>query len=167
MRCSKFSLIWMGRTVEDIRSVRKKSIGTEVGQYDASLSEPAETLIKSLNLNSRMSNRHKALVRRFIEDMSGVIRETARVLKPRGKAIFVVGENTVKGTYIKNSKIISKIAAQVGLELKKTATRTLPPNRRYLPPPLRRKRRKALNVRMRREVVLTFLKSKRDRRRSA
>jgi DNA modification methylase len=158
LRCSKFSLVWMGKSAENIRIVRKSSIGTEVGQYKLSSDAVVEKLIKSLVGNAKVSARHKAMIRRFIEDMSQVVREAARVLKPRGKAIFVVGENTLKGTYIRNSRIILKIAESVGLELKHRSLRALPPNRRYLPPPAKRHRQRLLNARMRREVVLTFSK---------
>jgi tRNA G10 N-methylase Trm11 len=164
MRCSKFSLIWMGKNAAEIRAIRRDGIGTEVGQYEESIGDPIEELIISLGFASNMSRRHKALVRRFIEDMSEVIQETARVLKPRGKAVFVVGENTLRGIYIRNSRIISQLAAQMGLRLEKISTRALPPNRRYLPPPLIRKRPKALHTRMRREVVLTFTKLNRGRK---
>jgi len=38
------------------------------------------------------------LLGRYIEDMRNAIREVGRVLTDRGKATYVVGENTVGGT---------------------------------------------------------------------
>jgi DNA modification methylase len=158
MRCSKFSLIWMGQTTAGIREVRRKSIGCEVGQYDDPSNDEITALLKSLRINSRLSNRHKAILHRFIGDMANVLHETSRVLVPGGKAIFVVGENTIRGIYIRNAKIISKLARLAGLKLRHEITRALPPNRRYLPPPVDVGQKRALNTRMRREVVLTFVK---------
>jgi DNA modification methylase len=160
LRCSKFSLIWMGKTSPEIRRIRGESIGSEVGHYDERPGEATQELLTSLRLKDKLSSRHKAILRRFIQDMDAVIRETSRVLKPGGKAIFVVGENTIRGAYIRNSKIISALAVQAGLKLKKEEERALPPNRRYLPPPKNVKKKRALNARMRREVILRFLKPK-------
>jgi len=159
MRCSKFSLVWMGHTASNIRQVRGQSIGSEIGLYDGVNSDQATALLKLLRINSKLSSRHKAIIRTFIEDMSKVLRETSRVLAPGGKAIFVIGENSIRGTYVRNAKIISELAKEFGLRLVEESSRTLPPNRRYLPPPS--KRTNALSSRMRREVVLAFSKPKR------
>lgn len=156
MRCSKFSLVWMGITTERIRDIRCQSIGCEVGKYESS--DLAQAIIKRLRLESRLTRRHKAILVRFVEDMYSAIREVFRVLTPGGKAVYVVGENTIRGTYIKNSEIIMAIASEVGLELSAQQSRALPPNRRYLPPPSSRIRRGSLNARMRREVILSFRK---------
>jgi hypothetical protein len=160
MRCSKFSLVWMGETTVRIRKIRNSSIGAEVGQCDDG--EKIFDVLKSLKINSKLSTRHKAILRRFISDMDRVIQETSRVLVPGGKAIFVIGENALKGTYIRNSKIIAKLAAAAGLRLDTKSKRALPPNRRYLPPPLRT--RGAIHARMRQEVILEFSKAKRPYR---
>jgi DNA modification methylase len=156
MRCSKFSLVWMGLNTDKAREIRAQSIGAEVGNYNAA--NVSSKIIKKLRLSDRLPNRQKAILARFIEDMRAAIGEVSRVLTPNGRAIYVVGENTVRGTYIKNSEIVAAIADEVGLELAAKQTRTLPPNRRYLPPPSSRRRRGALNARMRREVILSFRK---------
>ena len=96
-------------------------------------------------------------------DMQSAIAEVSRVLVPGGKAIYVIGENTIKGTYIQNAKIITAVAERAGLRLTNHTRRTLPPNRRYLPPPSRGKTTAALDGRMRREVVLYFVKPKKKR----
>jgi hypothetical protein len=160
MRCSKFSLVWMGETAEKIRKVRRSSIGAEVGEYDGD-DRDFTTLLKSLKINSKLSQRHKAILRRFTKDMTRVVQETSRVLVPGGKAVFVIGENELKGTFIRNSKIIAKLALNAGLKLDGEKKRTLPPNRRYLPPPT--KSRGAIHARMRQEVVLEFSKRKQSR----
>jgi hypothetical protein len=148
----------MGQTTTDVRKVRGRIIGAEVGDYDDADDDDTIKLFKSLRINSKLSSRNKAVLRRFIVDMSDVILETARVLKRGGRAIFVVGENAIRGTYIRNSKIISKLATDAGLKLQHESRRMLPPNRRYLPPPTML--RGTLNSRMRQEVVLTFSKPK-------
>jgi DNA modification methylase len=156
LRCSKFSLVWMGCQTEALRRLRSSAVGTEVGEYESPSESPASNLIAYLRLKSRLTRRKQAVLSRFITDMQAAIGEVARVLVPGGKAIYVVGENTIKGTYIENAKIIIALAKIAGLKLKSQTRRTLPPNRRYLPPPSQG--RQALDARMRREVVLQFVK---------
>jgi DNA modification methylase len=155
LRCSKFSLVWMGCSTEDVRQVRSASIGTEVGNYGAG--EFVDHLIRSQKLHKRLSRRHRAMLSRFIVDMVAALTEVARVLVPGGNAVYIIGENSVRGTFIRNSSILTAIAQYVGLTFCRKSTRALPPNRRYLPPPSRRNK-DSLDVRMRREVVLHFRK---------
>lgn len=158
MRCSKFSLVWMGYSTAEVRRLRSESVGSEVGSQAAPNHKFSRRLITKLRLGTRLSTREKAILTRYIEDMQNAIGEVTRVLAPGGRAIYVMGENTIRGTYIRNSKIVLAIALKAGLKLQGQSTRTLPNNRRYLPPPSNRRRAAALDTRMRREVVLAFRK---------
>lgn len=157
MRCSKFSLVWMGYNADQARSVRARSIGTEVGQYEQSAH--SEKVMNEFEFAFRLSKRQQAILRRFADDMRASLSEVFRVLAPKGKAIYVVGENTICGTYVRNSRVIAALAKEVGFRVKGQQSRCLPPNRRYLPPPLKRKRGGPINDRMRREVVLELVKA--------
>jgi DNA modification methylase len=156
IRCSKFSLVWMGHRVDELRDVRAASIGTEVGS-DASMRDPdVQHVMKALRVHKTMSQRHQRILGRYIHDMHTAIKQVARVLTDSGTAVYVVGENTLRGTYIRTSSIVSNLATLVGFTLKQRSVRTLPENRRYLPPPVALKRKAKFNLRMRREIVLTF-----------
>jgi DNA modification methylase len=159
MRCSKFSLIWMGHTIDQLSATRSRSVGTEVGNPEARDDEKISEIITELNLCPRLSDRHEAILARYIDDMRCAICEVARVLARGGKAVYVVGENTIRGTYIRNSLVISAVAELSGLTLEKRCSRILPANRRYLPPPSNLDSTAALDTRMRREVILTFSKA--------
>lgn len=74
-----------------------------------------------------------------------------------GTATYVVGENTVRGAFIPNSRIIAALAEGAGLEAVSRRQRSLPPCSRYLPPPSARAG-DALDGRIRREVVLEMRK---------
>jgi hypothetical protein len=157
IRCSKFSLVWMGMGVGSLREVRATSVGTEVGADKEQDDPETERLIDSLNVRDSMTPRHQRILARYIGDMRDAMTQVARVLSSSGKAVYVVGENTLRGSYIRTSRIVSELAATVGLKREERKTRELPANRRYLPPPSARKG--MLNARMRREVVLTFAKA--------
>lgn len=156
IRCSKFSLVWMGYSVGDLRLLRGRSVGAEVGAATNTGTSSIEELLKSLKLRPQLRNRERSILTHYIQDLKRAIDEVERVLAPGGVAVFVVGENTVRGTFIPNSKIIEAVAASAGLRYLKKRARSLPANRRYLPPP--DKSSANLDNRMRREVVITFAK---------
>lgn len=154
LRCSKFSLVWMGYRVADLRKVRADSVGTEAGDGFLDDDKEIRSIIDVLKLQPRLDERHTRILARYIHDMRGAISEVSRVLSKTGMAVYVVGENTVRGTYIRTSVIVTRLAELAGLTLKQKRKRTLPMNRRYMPPPSGSIG--SINARMRREVVLSF-----------
>jgi SAM-dependent methyltransferase len=155
MRCSKFSLVWMGYRIAALRNLRARSVGTEVGS-DRGENLAIQSILTKMRLRPKLARRDEAVLVRYITDMQLAIAEVARVLAPQGKAVYVVGENTIRGTYVRNSAIVTSVARQAGLTLSNRRVRMLPANRRYLPPPTQRGTAATLDSRMRREVVLTF-----------
>jgi hypothetical protein len=151
LRCSKFSLVWMGYSVSALRSIRGASIGAEVCAGPDSMHGD---ILDDLRLRPALSPRMDGILRRYVDDTDRVIREVARVLVPRGQAVYVIGENTIRGTYVPTGRLVARLAAQAGLRLTGQRVRDLPGNRRYLPPP--GPGRAAMDTRIRREVVLTF-----------
>lgn len=81
--------------------------------------------------------------------------EVARVLKPKGKAIFVVGNSCLKGVFIQNSNGVVRAASMVGLRMVHQVERELPTQHRYLPMPANTV--EPLGKRMRTETILTFV----------
>ena len=155
MRCSKFSLVWMGHTVGRLRRIRSDAIGTEVGMYDGGGGggTPEDRIISALGLGRTLRGRARAILARYVRDMGLVVEETARVLDRGGTAAYVVGENVVRGAFIRNSRMIEILAADAGLAVVSRHARSLPRRSRYLPPPSARAEAR-LGGRMRREVVL-------------
>lgn len=156
MRCSKFSLVWMGYSLPALRALRSGSVGSEAvsGSEETELSR---TILDRVRLRPALTGRERRILLKYIDDMAASVRETARVLAPGGQAVYVIGENTLRGTYIRNSSILTILAQTYGLVLLRRRVRHLPANRRYLPPPARTAA-PALDGRMRREVILSFRK---------
>src|SRR5207247_986787 len=97
LRFSKFSLVWMGYSVAELRHLRSASVGADSGKGSAAQEDrQIRTLMTDLNLRPRMRARDKAVLARYIDDMRRAIGEVARVLTPGGKAVYVVGENTIR-----------------------------------------------------------------------
>src|SRR5438105_4388563 len=148
MRCSKFSLVWMGHNVGELRQIRAESIGTEASTEEALQSGWVALLINRLRLSPVLSKRHYSLLARYVWDMASALTEVSRVLRNDGRAVFIVGDSTVRGTFIRNSSIVVAVAEQRGLALRSRHARLLPANRRYLPPPARHGSIAALDGRM-------------------
>ena len=157
LRCSKFSLVWMGYSVGQIRRLRSTTVGTEVGM-DARDDRKIEGILSKLKLQPKLPARQEAMLARYINDMQRAVGETSRVLVDDGRAVYVVGENTVRGTFVRNAMIVEAVAGVVGLRCTARRSRDLPANRRYLPPPSKQSDTAALGNRLRREVILTFRK---------
>ena len=157
LRCSKFSLVWMGYSIGDLRHLRSTTVGTEVGM-DARDDREIQGLLADLKLQPKLQARQEAILARYIKDMRRAVGETSRVLAGDGRAVYVVGENTVRGTFIRNAMIVEAVASTAGLCCTSRRSRELPANRRYLPPPSKQPRTATLGNRLRREVVLTFRK---------
>lgn len=128
-------------------------------RQDAYKNEAIRRIITDLKLSPKLSARNEAVLSHYIEDMRGAIEEAARVLSPKGRAVYVVGENTVRGTFIPNAKIVTAVAELSGLKVDSRRARELPANRRYLPPPTAQNAPEAIGGRMRREVILSFSKA--------
>jgi hypothetical protein len=158
MRCSKFTLVWMGHTVKELRAIRGSSVGTEVGSEQALELSWVKSLIKQLGLRPPLSRRTEAILGKYIVDMGGALSEVSRVLRRGGRAVYVVGDSTTRGTFIRNSAILVAVAEREGLSFVSRQSRCLPANRRYLPPPRGGSSNQAMDGRLRREVVLELKK---------
>lgn len=156
IRCSKFSLVWMGYSIAELRKLRAESFGTEVSAGAPVNDDEIDAIIKALRVRTKLTSQKRGILGKYINDMRGSIRETSRVLKTGGTVVYVVGENTVRDTYIRTSVIVRHLATNAGLVLVNRRTRSLPANRRYLPPPSLKKG--TMDTRMRQEVILTFSK---------
>lgn len=156
LRCSKFSLVWMGYTAAQLRLIRKQSVGTEASSKQAQDVSWITAIINDLALQPPLAARHNARLSQYVWDMDRALAETSRVLRVGGRAVYVVGDSTVRGTFIRNSAIVAAVAHKHGLVLNSQESRDLPPNRRYMPPPKRGGASTAMDGRMRQEVVLSF-----------
>ncbi len=161
MRCSKFSLVWMGFNIKELRRIRADSIGA-LGNYDSTNNDKEiKRIISSLKLQPKLLKKDLGMLIRYIYDMRRAVDQVARVLVPGGKAVYVIGDNTIRGTRIRNSLILCKLAKLSGLNLLGKRFRMLPPNRRYLPPP-EKVNANRFDGRMYREVILLFKKPEPD-----
>ena len=154
MRGHRLSLVWLGYKLSDLRHIRSNSIGAERGtdlNQSRSLFEPIQEAMGAIG---ELPSRQAAMVARYAKDVYRFTSEIARVLKPQGKAILIVGNSCLNGTFIRNSDGVIKAASMVGLRLVRQVERQLPAQNRYLPMP--RNKDEPLGKRMRTETILNF-----------
>lgn len=159
LRCSKFSLVWMGYSIPTLRTIRRNSIGAEFAA-SSRLPTIAPQIAGEYVATEKLSKRKLGLLHRYVFEMAQSISEVARILKKDGRAVYVVGNNNIDGVFIRNSEFVKCIARDAGLRLVDECERELPPNRRYLPPPSSESAGKNFQSRMRAEVVLSFEKGR-------
>ena len=68
----------------------------------------------------------------------------------------MIGDSMIGGIFVRNSEGIIRLAEINGFKLSSKMTRSLPENRRYLPPPNLETSGEKMQSRMREEVVLYF-----------
>jgi tRNA G10 N-methylase Trm11 len=153
MRGHKLSLVWLGHSIPDLRVIRSSSIGAERRAAEE-VTRLARTVQRAMVQADQVEPRHLAMVERYSLDLVKMMQQVARILKPDGKAILVVGNSCLKEAFITNSEGVKKAATAAGLKFLSETIRELPTNSRYLPMP--KKSDSALGKRMRTESILKF-----------
>jgi hypothetical protein len=147
------TLVWLGWTVGELRTLRGESIGAERALPSTAqrVIQLAEAAVPRL---SDLSKREQKMIWRFARDMERLAASMSRVVRPGGHLVFVVADSQLKGVPVSNSGLAVEAAQQAGFTLIETVTRPLPMNQRYLPPP--ESGEGTLAARMREEVIVTF-----------
>jgi len=158
LRGHRLSLVWLGYQMKTLRRIRSSAIGAEKGS-DILGDAWIRTARRKLGNVKALPVVQQRMVDRYIVDLHEMLLTARRVLKPRGTAVFVIGNSCVRGVFIRNSRVLVELARQAGLILTDCHERDLPAMRRYLPPPNAVTTHGIAN-RMRTEVVMRFQNSR-------
>jgi len=156
LRGHKLSLVWLGHQVSEIRSLRSGSIGSEVSSNHAQRDGIVKRALARMGDIEDLPARFQGMLANYVRDMQLVMSEIRRVLAGSGKVVIVIGDSAIRGVYIRNSNAIACLGRANGFRVTARIERSLPDNKRYLPPPTRRISGKCLQSRMRSEVILTL-----------
>jgi DNA modification methylase len=154
MRTSKFTLIFLGAELEALREIRAVSVGTNVGLATGTLPQHLDALVA----RSVSESRRAGMVRRYLFDLQQALNQTARVLKPGGVALYVLGPSIVSRRTYDSVEVFALLAEQAGLQSVASARRDLSSVNRSLPPPNRGRRAESLNRRMTCEYYIVLKK---------
>ena len=122
VRSTRLEAYWLGYTKNQQLDINRKTIGTEriAKEYYSKISSTGLDDLDSFVVKIFDSDPIRAaIVSKYFNDMTRVIRKVYTILNSGGKCIFVVGNNTVKGYKVQTSEYIAKICQQQGFSLEK------------------------------------------------
>jgi DNA modification methylase len=159
MRAHKFSLVWLGKSIEDLSELRAEYIGSErVGNRSAphaKLPNRPETVIQQL---TELDAKKAAILRKYFAEMKSVLAEMYRVLRSDSAAIVVVGTSTMRGMDVQTHDCLADMGASVGFEVVGVVQRILDRNKRMMPTRFGKKTDSMIEQRMHEEYVIGFHK---------
>lgn len=157
MRAHKFSLIWLGFPISELSERRKAYIGGEAAQgfKFEELPGRTEALIQQIEA---IDARRAVAVRRYYSEMTRVLRDSLRVLRPGKAALFVVGTSIIRGVDTETQHCLAEIGASVGFDVAGIGIRNLDRDRRMMPAGNQVDLKSQIQQRMHKEFVVGLCK---------
>jgi DNA modification methylase len=156
MRAHKFSLVWFGYKITDLKYIRKTYVGAEAYVNFRLETLPGYTNNKVMQMMQVNEKKGRAL-HRYYSDMSEIIKEMYRVLKHGKACIIVVGSSVLSGFDVETHLCLAEIGKQHGFDLPHIGERNIDRDKRMLPTS-RNKNDSQIETRMHKEYVIGFWK---------
>ena len=157
MRAHKFSLVWMGFPIDDLGAKRKLYIGAEATTSIEFEEMPSFTQ-SVLNELTQTDRKKSIVVYRYYSEMTRVLKEMYRVLKPGKAAVVVVGSSVIRGIDMETHNCLADIGRNMGFVVPKIGIRNLDRNKRMLPAGSKVDKNSQIQQRMHQEFVIGFYK---------
>jgi DNA modification methylase len=157
MRAHKFSLVWLGYSIEQLGGLRGEYIGGDSLSNIKFEEMPTYTnsIINGIGLND---GKKANVLRRYFSEMHRAIKEMYRVLKHNRGAVIVVGTSIMRGQDSETHYCLADIAKSIGFEVPGIGTRNIDRNRRMMPAGLEVDETSQIQQRMHKEYVLGLYK---------
>ncbi len=157
MRAHKFSLVWLGHSINTLSNTRKRYIGGE-STTDVEFVELPAHSAQIVEEIAKRDSRKGQVLHRYYSEMTGVLLEMYRVLRPGKAAIVVVGSSEMRGIDTQTGGCLADIGHSIGFDVPGIGVRQLDRNRRMMPVGATRNRSSQIQKRMHEELVIGFLK---------
>ena len=157
MRAHKFSLVWLGWKIDELSNLRARYLGHDARgphQWNG-LPDQCEATIRRL---AQVDERKGTALRRYFGEMSAVVAEMYRVLKPGKAAIVVVGNSTLRGMDVETHRGLAALGIDAGFQLAHIGVRRLDRDRRMMPARWGQTRASQIEHRMHEEYVIGLMK---------
>lgn len=154
MRGHRMSLVWLGYSLKRLREIRSSAIGAERA-LNPHLDDGFLALLDELGL-SGLESRSKNMLDRYFFDLVKQTGEAFRVLRKGATGTYVIGNSTIRGTYVRNSELLKRAGIIAGFELVGETEREIPNHMRYMPMAVTAGN--SLAGRMRTEHIIEFFK---------
>ncbi len=156
MRAHKFSLVWLGWKIEELARIRARCLGhdAKTPRQWSDLPDQCEDTIVRLG---HVDQHKAAALRRYFGEMSAVMAEMHRVLKPGKAAIIVVGSSNLRGIDVETHKGLAAVGTRTGFQLAHIGIRRLDRDKRMMPTRWGKDRKSQIEQRMHEEHVIGLL----------
>lgn len=115
IRTNRLELFWLGYSEEEVKILEKLSIGTERVRKDSAISSLGiESIDSVINYALPLSLERALMVFKYFKEMVECLKEMYRLLKEKGYAILVVGNNRVLQKKVATYKLLSDAAIELG-----------------------------------------------------
>ncbi len=158
MRANKFSLVWFGYNLDQLGETRKLCIGGESVSTFQFETLPAKTSAIVASVSELDTKRGRALDR-YYSEMTRILREMYRVLKPGRAAIVVVASSEIRQIDTRTHVCLAEIGESIGFDVPHIGVRRLDRNRRMLPAGHKVNGESQIQKRMHEEFVIGFYKA--------
>ena len=157
MRAHKFSLVWFGWSLDDLKDLRKTYLGHDAlaPESPVPLPERCEATLATL---AERDERKALVLRRYFCEMSGVLREMHRVLRVGGSAVVVVGTSTLRGMDVETHRALAAIAEGLGFACAGIGVRRLDRDKRMMPARWGSSKESRIEHRMHEEYAIGLVK---------
>lgn len=159
MRAHKFSLVWFGYNINQLGEKRNNYIGAEaINLFNFThLPDYTESILSDI---SSIDKKKGDVLYRYYTEMTIVLKEMYRVLKPGKAAILVIGNTVMRGVDTQTQNCLANIGENIGFIIPAIGVRQLDRNRRMLPAGNEIENGSQIQQRMHVEYVIGFLKPK-------
>lgn len=157
MRAHKYSLVWLGYPVPALGQLRKGYIGDESLGDVASAQLPARVghIVATVGHKDLRKGR---ILHRYYSEMTAVLAEIKRVLRPGSAAVLVVGSSKMRGVDTETHMCLAEIGETIGLTVAGIGERQLHRDRRMMPATADPDLDSPIQRRMHHEYVIGFVK---------
>jgi DNA modification methylase len=157
MRAHKFSLVWFDREIDDLKEIRNTYVGGE-STKDFHFEELPSFTQSIVDQVSSLDKKKGIVLRRYYSEMTRVLKEMYRVLKPGKSAIVVVGTSQMRGRDTETQNCLADIGQSIGFDVPKIGVRVLDRDRRMLPAGFEVNLNSQIQQRMHEEYVIGYIK---------
>jgi len=157
MRAHKFSLVWMNHSIQKLSQKRAEYIGGETVSGFAFESMPPAVKHVIADL-AKLDEKKAQVLLRYYSEMTRVLQQMYRVLKPGKAAIVVVGSSVMRGRDTETHECLAEIGRALGFDVPKIGVRQLDRNRRMMPAGNNVDLESQIQQRMHEEYVIGFYK---------
>lgn len=157
MRAHKFSLVWLGYSIDELSGKRNECIGGEAttGLQRELLPSYTEAVVNDI---SARDMRKGLVLLRYYSEMTRVLREMHRVLRPGKTAVVVVGSSVMRNRDTETGTCLADIGRAIGFDVPGIGVRNLDRDRRMMPTGANVDLSSQIQQRMHQESVISYVK---------